>query len=367
VLQTLEIKNYQSHKSTQIDFVPGVNVITGVSDSGKSAIFRALIWALKNRPSGETFKNWSAGESETVSVALEFDNNWFTKSRTNGKNKYETDKGFFEALRSDVPLPVQEIANITEYNIQTQFQPYFMLQDSPGERAKKLNELVGLDIIDRVFKRINTKLTATKNEIKSKTTALTETQTKMLQYTHLPSVEKKIASLRKDIEALAKVIGAASTVSEIVYKYQDSIKQTAEQSKILKAEPDFIKLTKQLNELGTYQANIGRLQTCVKNLTEATGMIADDKEWLQIEKPYNDLQELNKALFDLRGGCTSLSLQLKAVADTEDTMEYGMDELNKKILTYSNALQEAGTCPTCMSKVDKKTIANILIKLQGEE
>jgi len=49
------IENYESHKYTKIDFCSGLNMIIGDSDSGKSAIQRAIRWACYNEPSGDDF------------------------------------------------------------------------------------------------------------------------------------------------------------------------------------------------------------------------------------------------------------------------------------------------------------------------
>src|SRR5205085_9883685 len=46
----LEIKGYQSHEDTKIAFTGGLNAIVGPSDSGKSAILRALRFVLYNEP-----------------------------------------------------------------------------------------------------------------------------------------------------------------------------------------------------------------------------------------------------------------------------------------------------------------------------
>jgi exonuclease SbcC len=147
MIKSLEISNFQSHKDSAFEFSDGVNVITGSSDSGKSSVIRSLIWILKNRPTGDSIKNWDASDKEDVSVALEFDNGWITKKRTKTKSQYLTEDGIYEALRSDVPEEIQKISNITDFNLQTQHQPYFLLQDSPGEVARKLNDLVGVSVL----------------------------------------------------------------------------------------------------------------------------------------------------------------------------------------------------------------------------
>ena len=59
MIKKLHIRNFQSHKDSRLIFSDGVNVIVGNSDSGKSAILRALNWVITNRPSGDSYiSNW---------------------------------------------------------------------------------------------------------------------------------------------------------------------------------------------------------------------------------------------------------------------------------------------------------------------
>ena len=55
MISGLLLKNFQSHKKTILHFHPGVNAIIGKSNSGKTAILRALYWIIYNRPSGISF------------------------------------------------------------------------------------------------------------------------------------------------------------------------------------------------------------------------------------------------------------------------------------------------------------------------
>jgi DNA repair exonuclease SbcCD ATPase subunit len=70
MIKRIEIKNFQAHKNTEIDFDPGVNVISGASDAGKSSIFRALLWVITNRPSGDSIKNWDCKKDDTTEVRI---------------------------------------------------------------------------------------------------------------------------------------------------------------------------------------------------------------------------------------------------------------------------------------------------------
>ena len=63
MIQSLKIINFQSHEDSTLDFVPGVNMILGASDSGKSAIIRALKWLVWNRPNGDAYRSNWGGET----------------------------------------------------------------------------------------------------------------------------------------------------------------------------------------------------------------------------------------------------------------------------------------------------------------
>jgi len=46
MINSLTIQNFQSHKNTTLEFDNGINIIIGQSDSGKTAIIRALNWVI---------------------------------------------------------------------------------------------------------------------------------------------------------------------------------------------------------------------------------------------------------------------------------------------------------------------------------
>ncbi len=64
-IKELHIREFQSHEATALQFHPGLNVLVGPSDSGKSAIVRALRWCLHNEPRGEAFIRAMAAQGLT--------------------------------------------------------------------------------------------------------------------------------------------------------------------------------------------------------------------------------------------------------------------------------------------------------------
>jgi DNA repair protein SbcC/Rad50 len=154
-LSRLDIENFQSHRLTSIELDPGVNVITGTSDSGKSSIIRALRWVLTNRPTGMGFLSWQAGGDEPVKTKISFaDGSTISRIKSSKENSYAVNGKLLDTIGTDLPEEVREALSMSVDNIQSQQDRYFLLQESPKEVARKLNELVGIDLIDYVMKAI---------------------------------------------------------------------------------------------------------------------------------------------------------------------------------------------------------------------
>lgn len=172
MIKSIDIENFQSHKETRLDFDPGVNVIIGRSDSGKTAILRALNWAINNKPSGEAFMRH---ESKETGVRVEFDNGlWIDRSRRGKESTYlrgDVNDGdnadLFKAFGQDVPEEIKKVINFGPLNIQRQMDAPFLLSFTPGEVGRLLNEIVKLDHIDVALKKANRLYRDTGTELKT--------------------------------------------------------------------------------------------------------------------------------------------------------------------------------------------------------
>jgi exonuclease SbcC len=137
MLQKLLIKNYQSHKDSTLEFTDGINVIVGSSDSGKSAILRAIRWIIFNRPLGSNYIR--KGEDE---CHVQLENARGKVSRSKGKiSQYIINGDIFKAIGTDVPDSIRDVVNIHDINIQKQLDSHFLVLGSGGEIASKLMNL----------------------------------------------------------------------------------------------------------------------------------------------------------------------------------------------------------------------------------
>lgn len=70
-IQEVTIEGYQSHTNSTFRLSPGLTVITGPSDAGKTAIIRALRWFAFNEPTGEAFLHTIRNPDGSVKEAVD--------------------------------------------------------------------------------------------------------------------------------------------------------------------------------------------------------------------------------------------------------------------------------------------------------
>jgi len=195
-IQSIEIENFQSHKHTEIDLHPGVNVIVGPSDVGKSSILRAINWILTNRPSGNTFEsNW---ENDGTSVYLEFGDGSIERVRDKQFNGYILNRQQeFKGFGLAIPKEIQDFLNINEINVQSQFDSPFMLSWTPGERGAFLNKIVDLEITDRTIGNIKSNILSERRYITGLEEDIKELEEELEEYEYLDQYESDLVKIEK--------------------------------------------------------------------------------------------------------------------------------------------------------------------------
>lgn len=165
-IEKVILKNFQSHKYTEVNFNKGLNVILGNSDSGKTSILRGIKWALYNLPDGDSFI--TQGEKE-CSVKVIFNNKVVvTRIKSSSKNQYilskpgEEDMVFSGFGRNVVPLEIVEATGMKQVsidrrkdaiiNISEQLEGPFLLNETPSVRAGAIGRLTGVNILDDALK-----------------------------------------------------------------------------------------------------------------------------------------------------------------------------------------------------------------------
>ena len=195
MLQKIEIRNFQSHKATNMDLGDRVNTIQGNSDCGKSAVMRALNWLIFN-PAGDYFvSDWAKSPTgkaikESCEVTVHVDGHVITRRRDKDFNGYILDGQTFEATRNSVPQQVAAILGLGEVNIQRQLDPPFLLSMSAGDVSRYINSLVNLTRIDTWTAAANGRYKSLLKDVDRYGKEAEARQAEVNSYSWLPDLER---------------------------------------------------------------------------------------------------------------------------------------------------------------------------------
>lgn len=208
-IKRVEIKNFQSHKNTKFDLVHGTNALVGSSNSGKSAVIRAIQWCLINVPSGTDFI--TVGEKEACVKVFLSNGKTIERRRNRGNvNLYilhEGDEvlGEYTGFGSKVPHVIVEAHGITPiagnlyFQFAHQLEAPFMLSLRPSKRAEVLGDLEELTRIDEALSSVNDDI-----RINNKTRISLEKEEKSLLLEHEKLV-RETDRMRERVEAIKAI------------------------------------------------------------------------------------------------------------------------------------------------------------------
>lgn len=289
----VEIENFQSHKNTVLEFVPGTNVVIGESDAGKSAIFRAINWVITNRPLGDTFRSDWGGDTRVAIYTSEGDA--IERIKTASRNVYVINGKALTAFGSEVPEQVSEILRMDEANIQSQMDVPFLLAVSPGEAARMLNKAASIDDIDYTISNLRGEYQKISNNVKFNEGKLKDYEEKIKEYDNIPILEEKLErventekELEKQEQMLVKLSQLVSDIRRIHTELEKTknIPQTIQKfEQILSRYKEYGEQRKRLDQLEQFAHKVKIRKAYLKST-----QYIDDCFTL-VEKTYDEYQK----------------------------------------------------------------------------
>lgn len=208
----LELENFQCHEHTRLTFGPGLNVIVGPSDQGKTALLRALRWVLYNEPRGSDFVRVGA---DTCRVTVTFsDGTRITRERGPRVNRYVVEKDGertesagpgagvppeVQAAHGMLPLRLDDDTELS-LNLGGQLEGPFLM-DCPGSvRAKAIGRVVGAHIIDAAIRDVLADASRAAREEKQLGADIAAREAELKGYEDLPAQEEALRRAEEMLE-----------------------------------------------------------------------------------------------------------------------------------------------------------------------
>lgn len=349
MLKKIRLINFEGHEDTTLDLTKGVHIISGDSNAGKSSIFRALRFVFLNEPGGEEFINFNATE---CSVIVDYNGNVIerTKARNNKKNEYKLNGKEFKAFGQSVPNEIQQVLQLNEINFEWQFDRRpFLISETGGYIASKLNEIVNLELIDSSLRDVESLRRGKNKEIESSNLDLKDAIDKINSYDWIEKAEEKlieaetleasINSLNIKNESLHSLIEQIDLIrlkfDSIAVLSDDKIKET-------KAIADsLISIKKDKNNIETIVSDLKMIHTRLDNV----GVVLSDRK---ISGAKDSIEELKTIKSDIS--------EIKSMIDKIEYTVLSISEVEREIERLAKEYKEIApeVCPLCGNKFHKE-------------
>lgn len=201
----VEIDNFQAHKHKVIDFVNGLNVIKGESNSGKTAILRAIYWVLYDKPNGSNFIKTGA---KSCRARLYLSNGYIIERKrsrsSSGTYTLIAPDGSlqeYKGFSNNIPIEITNAHQMPELkingasyriNIASQLDQPFLVGNSSSEKISMIGSLVDADRADEAKKEFNLEKRRKDTEKKQLQELLKENMTKLEKFNYLSGLKKTI-------------------------------------------------------------------------------------------------------------------------------------------------------------------------------
>lgn len=363
MFKSLSLKHFRSHRESSLNFHPGVNVIVGLSRSGKTNIFRALRWLAFYRPVGDSvISELSEGITE-VKLLTDISKVKLTKD---SKAIYNINGKELFGFGSTVPEEVTNALNISEINIQDQIDEHFLITKSPGEVAKTINEIIRIEKVDSYISSLTTKINSSNQKINilEEQNRKTKEEIDSLNYvddlnekvTKWTGLDGKLTSINKEQIFLEESLDQLSLIESENKTFEEIIDGT--ESEIKEIETIILKLQSNERAINLFEQFI--------NFEEKY----QESDIIRISELIEELEKTNDSLSDLDGSIDELidfDNSLKQIQEEIYNLGDKEGSLKISIMTtiseYLEILSEEKKCPVCYGVIDKYVTDEIKEKM----
>lgn len=348
MIKQLEIKNFQSHKDSVLDFHKGVNIILGKTDSGKTAVIRALRKLVWNKPGGDSFRSHWGGDTE---IKLYTDNAYIARVIKNNENLYVLGDDHYKAFGAGVPEEISQALNFDEVNLQMQFDPHFLLTSSAGEVAAHFNRIAHLDVIDRSLKNLKSSVNSINSDIKYTEQDVEETQDQLKQYEVLDKYEADLEVIESTEEDRNKLQKDQKALTDLILQVENVTEEIEELNLNLEIEKDIDEILKLVDEKRTILSHSNELSQLINTITLLEQETLNLTHYLKAETEIDSLLDL----IQKRNKEVEQYQELRRlVVQIRDLNNYILDkglELKEMETQWHENMPE--TCPLCGTKLDE--------------
>lgn len=243
-ISKLILNNFQQWKTGLIEFKPGLNILIGNTESGKSTLFRAIGSILTGKMPEDYIRKGTKG----CEVEIQFsDGNIFKRSRNKKDNIANANGVIFERVGKEIPFEYFNKLGKTSIEFgnkelslcsYSQFEPHFFITLSDYDKSKLIGTICGIDIVDKLVDSINKDIRSNNANIKFLENKIKEqTCQKEIIENQFKALDNKHTKLYLCINALKddyKMLENLSKLSDNLFLLNNNVKSTETELNCLK-------------------------------------------------------------------------------------------------------------------------------------
>ena len=342
MITSLQLENYQSHEDSMFEFDPGVNVIIGRSDSGKTASIRGLYWVCFNRPAGDAFRSsWAKKVRATIVV----DGHEVVREKTASKNLYFLDGKEAKAFKTDVPEDIAKLLNLNAINWQTQMDPPFLLSETSGEVARRLNEIVNLEVIDRAMSELESRRRSANADVRSGEADVERLQADLEGFEDLGAMDKGVARVEALEDALIDLREQSRVLRRILERVEQIRKNAKAARMLYKASEQVEDALGLIEDLDEREALRGDCEGVMEDLGDTRERSEGAKALVGAGKALKKVEDLDGQIGELKGDHVALVVLLREI----DRTAVAREDLGDRFGELEEELRSItpDVCPLC--------------------
>ncbi len=355
-IKKVYLKNFISHRETEVIFEKGVTAFVGPNGAGKSSILDAIYFALTGRARRgklEGLVNAAApkGAEAVVKLWLDVDGKEVVIERRiskSGRHEAVLKGGGRTILRvSTVNKEVEELLGLKADSLQTvaiipQGALTKLITLTPAERLEILDELLGLNAFEEAWEKLKEYKVSVKTKkvppqayqpTKQGLDNLRESYSKVIA-----EIKEREKSLRKLSEELNKLRSELQTVSSEIKKVRSEIEELENKQKELEARRrELISIEEELKNV---RSEVEVRKEKVDELSAEIAKLKDlEEEATRLSELASQLQKLRELLVineNLRNKKTLLTSKKNELRSTEELLR----ELKTILSKYPEGIEE---------------------------
>ena len=344
MIKRVTLYNFESHEDTTITFNENLNLIVGISNSGKSSLIRAMGVVVNN--------NWTKDMVRTgcdfCRVTLETERGWVEAERGEKVNRWRCKEGdneiqSFKNVGTKVPDLATKILGMGERdrggdikelpNFQFQLEKHYMLSEI-GEKkatsnmiARMMDNAIGLGGMEDLIKEISTDLLKDKKWLTEKQNEIIELKSSILDEIIFNSYTKMVDDISKFYNELDELHHDIDIADKYKIQYDNIYNIKKDNDTLLSIFSNLEDINNLKNEIEIDNIEISKLEYInginkkLESLSSLTSLNINDMNLLK------EKCEFYKKVIDL---CVKAHENEKKLKDLENILAIDINELNDK-------------------------------------